>query len=159
MVKKTKTKSNAPTIVKLISVFHYLRAGLYVIVGILLIVLSGFIIKQITGLGETTLGLNEIEGIQQLDESILKTSIIILGIIFIGMSILNFFVARDLWKLKNWARFVAIALAALGGLTQMYNMISGAALTQIINLSINIFIIGYLGFFQEAKDAFNKMEN
>lgn len=155
MVKKEKTKINAPTIVKLISVFHYLKAGLYLIIGILLIFLSGFVVKQITGLGETNLGLNEIGDILQFDASVLKISVIILGIIFIGMSILNFFVARDLWKLKNWARFVTIALAALGGLVQMYNMISGAALTQIINLSINIFIIGYLGFFQEAKDAFN----
>lgn len=147
---------NAPIMVKVISILHYINAGLYVLVALALIIFSGYIVNQIINVGDSNFGLNELSNFQELDEGVLKTSLIFMSLMFIGLAVLNFFIARDLWRLKRWARMRAVIIAFLFGTAQIYNMISGSTLMQIINLAINIFIIGYLLFFQEAKEAFKK---
>ncbi len=149
---KYKGPDNPPIVIKVISILHYINSGLYILVGLALIIFSKYIINQITGLGDTSFGLEELANFQELDEGVLKISIFVMGFLFIGLSFLNFFVARDLWRLKNWARIIAVVIALVSSTAQIYNMVSGATLMQIINLAINIFIIGYLVFFQEAKD-------
>ena len=153
---KYKGPDNAPTVVKVISILHYINSALYILVGLALILFSKYLINQKTGLGDNSFGLEELANFQELDEGVLKTSIFVMGFIFIGLAVLNFFVARDLWRLRNWARIVAVLLALISFTAQIYNMISGATVMQIINLAINIFIIGYLLFFQEAKEVFKK---
>ncbi len=153
---KYKGPDNPPIVIKVISILHYINSGLYILVGLALIIFSKYIINQITGLGDTSFGLEELANFQELDEGVLKISIFVMGFLFIGLSFLNFFVARDLWRLKNWARIIAVVIALVSSTAQIYNMVSGATLMQIINLAINIFIIGYLVFFQEAKEAFKK---
>ena len=153
---KYKGPDNAPTVVKVISILHYINSALYILVALALIIFSGYVINQIVNVGDSNFGLNELSNFQELDEGVLKTSIFVMGFLFIGLAVLNFFVARDLWRLKNWARIVAVIIALVGSTAQIYNMISGATIMQIINLTINIFVIGYLVFFQEAKEAFKK---
>lgn len=153
---KYKSADNAPTVVKVISILHYLNAGLYLLVALALMIFSGYVVNQIINVGDSNFGLNELANFQELNEGVLKTSIFVMGFIFIGLAVLNFFVARDLWRLRNWARIVAVLLALISFTAQIYNMISGATVMQIINLAINIFIIGYLVFFQEAKEVFKK---
>jgi len=72
---------------------------------------------------------------------------VVLGIIFIGMAVLDYFIARGLWNGQNWARIVAIILSALTILGALWPF-------DIVSLIIGIVIIWYLGFYKPAVNYF-----
>ena len=61
-----------------------------------------------------------------------------------------------LWRLKPWARIVSIILSTIGVIGTIYSMIINFAPTQIFNIVVDGFIVGYLLFSKEAKEAFKK---
>jgi len=125
---------HVPGGVKIISVLYYIGAFLGVISGILFIFASGLI--------GSALG-------------ILASLGYFAGIIFIGLGVFGFFVARGLWKGKNWSRIVAIIFASLGTLTAALSMIQGEIVSNIFGLVINFAIGGYLLFSSKVKEAFS----
>lgn len=72
---------------------------------------------------------------------------IVLGIISIGLAILDYFIAKGLWNGKNWARILLIIFAALGVLGSLHPF-------SIVSLVIDGLIIWYLGFYKPAVNYF-----
>jgi hypothetical protein len=72
---------------------------------------------------------------------------IVLGIIFIGLAILDYFIARGLLNGRNWARILLIIFAALGLLGSLHPFSIGS-------LVIEGLIIWYLGFYKPAVNYF-----
>lgn len=129
-----------PTGVKVISVLYYIGAAFALIGGILLIAGGGLMGSLIEELGVFALfgGL-----------------FLVLGVIFIGLAILSFFIGRGLWKGQKWARIIAIIFAILGVLGAISSLIGGEWVSGIINLIIQGLIGYYLLFNKAAKEAFS----
>jgi len=136
----SKAVSGVPTGVKVISVLYYIGAVLSVLFGILFIIGAGAIgsvAEQIPGLALAGAGL-----------------FVVVGIIFIALAVLGFFIGKGLWKAQNWARIVAIVFAVLGVLMALSSLVQGIIGSSIIGLITNGLIGGYLLFNQNAKAAF-----
>ena len=133
---------SVPTGVKVIAVLYYISAVIGIILGLLFLVgggMIGFIASQIP-----------LFGIFGMLGSAL---FVVVGIILIGLSILNFFIGRGLWKAQPWARIVAIIFAALGILMAIIFIVQGNIIN-IFTLVIELVIGGYLLFNKKAKEAF-----
>ena len=134
-------KKQVPTGVKVISVLYYIGAFLGVIFGILSIFGAGMISSV-----ASKIPLIGVMG---------SVLFIIVGVILLCLGILSFFVARGLWKAKNWARIVAIIFSCLGIVMAIISMISGNVSGNIFNLLIQLVIGGYLLFNNKVKEAFD----
>ncbi len=73
--------------------------------------------------------------------------VIMLGLVFLALAVLDYFIARGLWNGQNWARILTIIFAALGVLGSFYPF-------SIVNLAISALIIWYLGFYKPAVKYF-----
>ena len=140
MAKPMTSSAGVPVGVKVISVLYYIGTVLLVLLGILMIVGGGAVGAYLGDLG----GLG----------SILGGALIVVGIIMIGMAVLSFFVARGLWKGKNWARIVAIIFAVLGLIGAIMGIVQGSISSNIVSLIVNGVIGGYLLFSKGVKAAF-----
>ena len=137
-----KFNNNIPAGVQVISVLYYISAVLCVLLGLLLVIGANTIVSFL------------VSSAPELESIITGGVIIAMGIIFIAVSVLAFFVGRGLWKLKPWARILAIILAAIWLIYTVYAMIRSFAFMQIINIIINLVVGGYLLFGEEVKEAF-----
>ncbi|MBS3133793.1 hypothetical protein J4214_01010, partial [Candidatus Woesearchaeota archaeon] len=106
---KLKTKNiksrKTPTGVKIISVLNYIGSVISLIVGIILILGAKMISNLLPSLLPST-GL-----------------IITLGVLFIALEILSFFIARGLWQGKKWARTLTLIFIVIGIISALYNLI------------------------------------
>ncbi len=129
-----------PTGVKIISILYYISAVLGVLLTIFLFAGIAFLstlFPFLTAISAWGYGL-----------------VIFSAILALGFSALSFFIARGLWKLKNWARMLAIVFAGLGVLGGLYSLFSGFSFSMVIELAVQAAIGGYLLFAKEAKRAF-----
>ncbi|MDD5700302.1 MAG: hypothetical protein PHH00_03905 [Candidatus Nanoarchaeia archaeon] len=89
-----------------------------------------------------------------------KAVLFIASAIFVALAVLAFFVARGLWKGKNWARIVVVVFSILeivmiiaaffyGNLTASDNVLN------LLSLVANGLIGGYLIFNKNAKKVFS----
>ncbi|MBW3003868.1 hypothetical protein KY328_02070 [Candidatus Woesearchaeota archaeon] len=129
---------DAPTGVKVISVLFYILAAVGLVAGLLMLLGAGLV-------GQLPLGALGLVG---------AGVFVALGIVMIVVAAVEFFIARGLWKLQNWARIVAVVLAILGILGGVFSLFAGSVVSGVIGLLINGFIAGYLLFSAEAKKAF-----
>ena len=140
MATKQVSSKAMPTGVKVISVLYYIGAALCVLFALLFLAGAGYIgaiLKSVPAL------------------SILGTGFFVfLGILLVGIGVLYFFIARGLWKGKNWARIVVIIFSSLGVLNGLYSLVH-FSIFGLIGLAVNAFIVYYLGFSQEGKAAFS----
>ena len=140
-VKKEKSiNKGIPTGVKIISVLYYIGAAFLFLIGLLIFFLRDFVIKVI----ETVVVL------PATIISLIHSALLGAAIFLIILGIAYFFLARGLWKLKNWARIIAIVIAAFGVVSSLFAFPAG-----IIHLIINGIILWYLGFNEEAKKSFS----
>ncbi|MDO8528759.1 MAG: DUF2127 domain-containing protein [Nanoarchaeota archaeon] len=132
---------SVPTGAKVISVLYYIGAGFEVLFGLAFLVgagvLGAIIAQIIPALGMIGAGF-----------------FAVVGVLFIGVGILSFFVGRGLWKAKNWARIVAIVLTLLGIIGEVFSLFSEITFSAILMLAVNLFIAGYLLFSPSVKEAF-----
>jgi len=122
-------KKEAPTGVKVISVLYYITAFAYGLLGLLLLFgssIMGTIASQIPWLALISAGL-----------------FIVVGILLLGIAILIFFVGRNLWQLKSWARTVVLIFSGIGALSALIAVFQGD-FGNIVSLGINIWIGYYL---------------
>ncbi len=129
-----------PIGVKIISVLYYICTGLGILFTIFLfagIAFLGSLFPFLTAISAWGYGL-----------------VILSAILVLACSVLSFFVARGLWKLKNWARIVAIVFAGLGILGVLGSLFSGFNFSLIVQLLVHGAIGGYLLFAKEAQKAF-----
>jgi uncharacterized membrane protein HdeD (DUF308 family) len=137
-----------PTGVKVISVLDYIGAGLFALFGVIMLIVGIIALANPSFLQDTPdVFLTSIAGF-------IGILMLIGGIILIGLSVLSFFVARGLWKGKNWARIVSIIFAGIGVIFSIIAMTQGNILNNLFNLAINLVIGGYLLFSSSVKKAF-----
>ena len=132
---------SVPTLVKVISVLYYIGAALSIIMALVMFFGAGAI--------DSIPGMDAMGGLTGIFSGLM----IVLGVIMIGFAVLAFFIARGLWKGRNWARIVAIILAILGVLSAIISLVQGSW-SNIIGLIIHGAIGGYLLFSKDVKAAF-----
>ncbi len=130
---------NVPSGVKVVSILFYLGAAFELILAILSFVSVGFV-AQVPGL-ETAAFLG-------------AGFLVVIGVVLVGVAVLNFFVARGLWNAKVWARIVALVLMVLSVIGSLFSLALGAIINGIVTLLIAGLIIWYLGFNKDVKIAF-----
>lgn len=138
MVKPTNQIKSVPIGVKIIAILNYIGAGFAFLFGILFILGGGAMASAIPLLGLLGAGF-----------------FIAAGVILLGLGILSLFIGLGLWKLKKWARIVAIIFAVLGVIGAIAGMIGGSIVSLIPSLVIEGVIGGYLWFHPEVKEAFS----
>jgi|TARA_B100001971_G_C17712331_1_gene297089 uncharacterized membrane protein (DUF2068 family) len=140
MKKRTKSTKNKkiPVGIKILSILGFIGASILLLMAILMFLGSA---------GSIT---NTIPVLALLGPTILAVG----GIILLGFSILEFFIARGLWKGQNWARIVMIVFVVLGILGGITAIIQGQIASNIISFAINLLIGWYLIFNEKVKKAF-----
>lgn len=123
----------APIGVKIISVLYYIGAGISLL-GAIFMFFGGSFLSQ------------------YMLSSILGGAFVLLGFFMVGLAVLSYFIARDLWRLKNWARIIVIVFSALTVLGALTSITQGVR--PIVDLLVSLAIGGYLAFSKEAKSAF-----
>jgi hypothetical protein len=123
-------KKTAELLVKIISVFGYIGAGLGIIASLALI-FGGSFMASIMPLADVSM----------IPAAMLSAVIMVVGIIILLVSIFGIFLARGLWMHKKWARIVAIVFAAIGVLGGLTSLPSG-----IVGLLLNGAVFYLLGF-------------
>ncbi|MEK6833710.1 MAG: hypothetical protein AABY32_06715 [Nanoarchaeota archaeon] len=141
-VKKVESLNKIPVGVQIISVLYYISAVLSVIFGLLLIIGANALVSFL------------VSSAPELASIITGGVLIGIGIIFIGIGVLGFFVGRGLWKLKAWARIFAIIFAILGVAAAIYSMIKNFGVGDIIKVVVHGVIGCYLILNKEAIGAF-----
>ena len=149
MMEVTDTKKDVPGLVKAISVLYYILAICAVIISIL-----GILNVQVNYL-LSYISYNIQNFFRFISQSLSLIEFIPLNIIFI---IFLFFVARGLWKGRNWARRVVITISAIEIILGIFAGIIPAGLINPLALLfwiIHLPIIGYLLFSKRVKEAFS----
>tara|TARA_Y100000310_G_C20657382_1_gene802705 strand:+ start:889 stop:1272 length:384 start_codon:yes stop_codon:yes gene_type:complete len=116
--------AKTPTGVKILSVLYYLGAAVMAIFGIMALLkkdTASFILNV------------DISGILTLA-----------GVIFIGLAVLYFFIARDLWNLKKWAWWIVLVLSSIGAIIGLFTIFGGSPAQGIFNIALAGLIIWYL---------------
>ena len=149
---KTIAKTDIPLAVKIISVLGYIEAAVLFLSGIMMAVVFFMIAKNPSILetlkakmllepGTTTEMVNLVSVVLQYS--------LLFGLFFIGIGILEAFVARGLWTGKNWARIVAIVFMAVGFINALIKF-------KIFSILVNGIIGGYLLFSRKVERAFSR---
>jgi len=124
-------KKSIPLGIKVISIFYYLISVFSIIGGIILIIGGNEFITKDPSLAP-------LEGIATIG-----------GIMLLAFGIFSIFVAKNLWKGKNWAKWAVIIISGLEVIISLSNIIEN-----IITIIINAIILGYLFFSKSVKTAF-----
>lgn len=142
-------KKITPIGIKIISVYYYIVSLGMLIVGLLFLFAFDFVSNYIA----EYLSSISIDGSIQ---SLSKGLIISLGIIFLVSFVVSFFIARGLWRQKNWARIVAAILSMLAILSGINALFAKVNIIQnILGLALDIFIAYYLLYNRAVKKAFS----
>jgi len=130
---------NRPVGVSILSVLAYIGAVFLLLGGIGLFVGGEVISSYLSSLGAFS--------------GIITAIGIVAGIILIALAVLYFFIGRGLWKGQNWARIVVLIFIVIGLIGSLVSIMGNLA-SSIVGIIIDVVIIWYLGFNQEAKSYF-----
>lgn len=133
-------KSAAETWVKVIAILGYIGAALLALVGLIFLFGGSFVGSMLTLAG--LFGGIAIGGL-----------FVFAGIAMIIIGVLEFIVALNLWKHKNWARIVMIVLSVLGIIGALSSIGKGPFMS-IVNLIINGGIFYLLTFNKDVVALF-----
>ncbi len=140
MAKKTTVSRNSrPVGVSIISILGYIGAVITLILGLIALIAAPTVFALLPAIAD-----------MPWLSAIGAAVGIILGIILIVLAVIDYLIARGLWKGKNWARIVVIVLAALSLISSL-----SALPASILTIIIDGVIIWYLGFNSKAKNYFN----
>lgn len=130
-----------PLGVTLIAILYFISAGL----------LALFAIASIVGAGFGSYIASQQPDTGNLAAMLLGGAGVFLAVFFLVIALLCGLEGRGLWKLKNWARTVAMVLAIIGvlftGLALMGAMVRFSAfglLNQGVQFAINLLVLWYL---------------
>lgn len=129
-----------PVGVKVLAVLQYIGAVVSFLFGLFFI------------FGATTM-ISVMTSMMSVPGEMVKGVFVFLGVLFVGIAVLYFFMAKGLWKGKNWARITSIVFCCLGVLSALLSLIIGNFVA-LLSLAINGFFAGYLLFNKEVKTAF-----
>lgn len=130
-VKVKSMPSERPIGVSILAILGYIGAACTLLMGLAMIFFSAALASLVTNLPgfETAFGI------------IGAALFIVLGIIFLPLAVLDYFIARGLWNGKNWARILLLIFAGLGVLQGIIGLPRG-----LVGLVIDAFIVWYIGF-------------
>lgn len=159
MVKKRSSKRairklarrGVPVGVKVIAIFDYIIAALSALFAIILLLAAGGIF---TNRERIINELNIAVGNIDLAAGAMTGVIFLIAIFMLAIAVFVFFVARGLWKGRNWARITEIIIVAIGFINALMALFQGDY-NSILGLAINGLIGGYLLFNSDAKRAFS----
>lgn len=81
-------------------------------------------------------------------------ALIFLGIALLGFAVLEYVIARDILKLKNWARSAVVIFSVFGIITAIINLKDKLFAGGIFSLLVNGLIVWYLMFRIETRKVF-----
>ncbi|MGY4884382.1 MAG: DUF2127 domain-containing protein [Nanobdellota archaeon] len=139
---KVARKEHLPMGVKVVSVLYYIWAILWIGFGLLVALGATIIINYLISL---------FPQLETVSYGTLVVVGIIVGLVLVALGILEFFVARGLWKLKPWARVTAILLSALAIINSVLALTASFDSVQIVRLIVDGGIIAYLMLSKEAR--------
>src|SRR3989344_5497998 len=131
-------RGKIPGILKTIAIVHYILAGIYLLLAVVSIVMPDLII-----------------GFAPDVESLGALGIGVFVVTFLAFGILYIFIARGLWRIKNWARITAVILALFNIISAIIS-INTETIQSIISVIIYVAIAGYLLFDKRMKVMFSK---
>ncbi|MEI7719572.1 MAG: hypothetical protein WCI72_06900 [archaeon] len=123
--------------VSILSVLGYIGAVFTLLLGLLFIAGSAVVGTLITQLAPEYVWLTTVGVV----------GLIFLGLVIIGFAVLDFFIARGLWKGQSWARIVVLVLLAISALMALTSM-------EIASVVIDAALIWYLGFYEPVVNYF-----
>ncbi|HSC78507.1 MAG TPA: hypothetical protein VLB32_08080 [Candidatus Acidoferrales bacterium] len=137
-----------PIGVTILAVLEFISAGAFILIGLLLLV-GGGMLGAMGGGGEGS-------GVM----AVLGTLGAVAGVVVLVLAAIPLAVGIGLWKLKNWARILAIVFSGLGVVSNLFGVIGGVSTGEMVSLSsgviglgVNILILWYL-FQPHVKQAF-----
>jgi hypothetical protein len=139
------SSTTVPVGVKVISILYYIGAALALIFAIIMFVGASFAAAIFPSLGSANMSSMASLG---------STLAIVAGVVCIIAAAIDFAIGFFLWKLKKWARIVAIVLGCLSVVGAIINFAMLQFVPGVIGLIIGGFIAGYLLFAKDAKAAF-----
>lgn len=148
-------KREVPSFIKLLAILNYIGAGIFSLFAPLLIFLGVIAIfsppKNIILPSDAS---PQIIAATELFAKLLGPGLIFIGLILLAFALLVFFIARGLWKGKNWARIIAIILACLAIAYAIWVISVGQIFMGGFTIIINGLIAGYLLFNKNVREAF-----
>ncbi len=141
-------RRKTPVHAEIVSILYYIAAGFSAIAGLLVLI---FGILFLAGGAAALAGTDAYIVGGAL--AIIGPFFIILGLIVMGLAVLLFFVAKGLYRGKNWARIVALVISILGFFGAIGSIIQGEFFS-IISLLFNGYISWVLLFVTEVKQFF-----
>jgi len=130
-----------PVGVKVLAILQYIGAGFMVLFGLFFIFGANFIVQ----LFETT----------EFSLSGASALFIFIGVVFIGIAVLYFFLAKGLWTGQNWARITSVVFLCFGVLSALISLLTINPVA-LVSLAFNGFFAGYLLFNKEVKEVFEQ---
>lgn len=165
---KNKTRE-IPLGINILSVLYYVTAGLSILFSILFII-GGILFLTNPGLFNLPLNVEDVTAglppdvvvedvvsnlpLLNLILSWIGWILIVLAVLLIGASILDYFIARGLRRGKNWTRILLLIFSALGIVGGLVSLFKGNFIN-IIGIVISGAIGYYLYFVKEVKEFFS----
>ncbi len=144
MVKKKSIElSEVPEGVKIIGGLYYIGALITLILGSLLLSISDSVRQNADAFVQAGVNIPN------------STTLVIAGIALLVISIVEYLLARGIFKLAKWARFTIAFISVLGIVGAVMNLKNGMFAGGIFSLVANGLIIGYLLFCKKTRDLFN----
>jgi len=137
-----------PTGVKVIAVLDYISAAIFLLFVIFSLILGIWLLVYPESIAQN-LPANLFGELF----SVIATFVLAAGLVSLGLAILLFFVAKGLWKGKNWARIFTIIVSIIWLIFSFVQLFRGD-FGQILNIIIYGLIGGYLLFSKKVKAAF-----
>jgi uncharacterized membrane protein (DUF2068 family) len=132
----------APEGVRIIGVLYFVGALIALVFGALLLSFSDSVSQNSAALVQS--------GVEIPDPS----TLIYVGVALLVLSVLEYLIARGLFRLKNWARVVVAVLSVLGVVSAIMNLKDGMFASGIFSLVANGLIVWYLMFRAGTRKAF-----
>ena len=132
-------RKSLPLGLRIISIIYYIATVFSLIIAILAFTAPG-IIKNVPGFG-ANIAANPL-------------AFVILGIIFIILSGLSFFIAQGIQRIDNKARMALLVLCAINVIGGIISIIEGSYLSSI-NLAFNLAIGLYITLNKKVRREFN----
>lgn len=141
----SRSENKIPLGVKIIAILGLVSAVLTVLMGVVIFIaglVGGNFASQ---LGLNSLGTDSVSG--ALIGSLLLGSLILGGILFVLWGIVEFFIARGLWRGRNWARIVVGIFMVLGFISAIFNL-------NFFGLIVTALVGYYIWFSKECRNFF-----
>ncbi len=147
MVKKksiegAKSVHNVPEGVKILAILYFAGSIISFIVG-------GFLFSFSDNVSQ-----NAALFVQQGIEVPSPITLILFGIALLGFAILEYSIAKDILKLKNWAKNAIVIFSVFGIVTSISSLTDGLFASGVFSLLVNGVIIWYLIFKKETRRIF-----